>query len=289
EVIPLLWLPLSVLLLWLVPRWLEDWRARRAATLLPLGWFVLVLVFFSLSSGKRGVYILPALPALAIAAAPHLPALYSRRSVQRLSLCLAGALAAGFVVALAAVLAGVERIERLLSQANVAFALLAALAASLAGAWVVAWRWRPILAWPAVLAVLAVFFGFGIAPAMNPERSGSRFMAAVQRMVGPEEQLGLVAYKEQFLLHLRRPSVNFGHRRWREGPQEPFDAAAWLAAAPNRVLLVPNEYLRPCFAGPGVRLAAAGEASREHWWLVRGQPAAACVAAGNPARAISYW
>jgi 4-amino-4-deoxy-L-arabinose transferase-like glycosyltransferase len=53
EVIPTLWLPLSALLLWLWRPWREDWRARRSATLLPLGFAVAVVLFFSLSTGTR--------------------------------------------------------------------------------------------------------------------------------------------------------------------------------------------------------------------------------------------
>ena len=45
-------------------------------------------------------------------------------------------------------------------------------------------------------------------------------MRAVLAQVKPGEELALVAYKEQFLLYLDRPTVNFGHRRWLEGPQE---------------------------------------------------------------------
>jgi 4-amino-4-deoxy-L-arabinose transferase-like glycosyltransferase len=69
---PALWLPASALLFWLVPRWRRDWSARRGETWLLLFWVLAVLVFFSLSPGKRGVYILPALPALVLAASAHL-------------------------------------------------------------------------------------------------------------------------------------------------------------------------------------------------------------------------
>ena len=77
---------------WLGPRWRTDLSERRAATLLPLAWSVAVIIFFSLSPGKRGVYILPALPALALAAAAHLPEVYRRIGVQRASLALAAVL-----------------------------------------------------------------------------------------------------------------------------------------------------------------------------------------------------
>jgi hypothetical protein len=99
--------------------------------------------------------------------------------------------------------------------------------------------------------------------------------------------LGLLAYHEHFLWQLRRPIVNFGHRRFREGEKELHDAAAWLAARPGRQLLVPERMLRPCFgAGAGVR--EVGDSSRGLWYLVEGMPQAVCSAQGNPARAIQY-
>ena len=51
-------------------------------------------------------------------------------------------------------------------------------------------------------------------------------------------ELGLVGAKEQYLLQLRRPSINFGHARWRERENEAADAAAWFAAKPGRALLM---------------------------------------------------
>ncbi|MET0292227.1 MAG: glycosyltransferase family 39 protein, partial [Steroidobacteraceae bacterium] len=62
-----LWMPLTLLLPWLVPAWWRALRAADARVLLPLAFTVLYVVFFSLSSGKRDVYILTALPPLAIA------------------------------------------------------------------------------------------------------------------------------------------------------------------------------------------------------------------------------
>ncbi len=132
---------------------------------------------------------------------------------------------------------------------------------------------------------------------MNGERSGSDFIRDVVRKVRPDEPLALVAYKEQFLLYLDRPTVNFGHRRWQEGPQEYFDAAAWLNAGANRVLLVPEEALIPkdrfkptqpaipCFK---VNVEEAGISSGDRWFLVRGPAESACAALGNAARAIQY-
>ena len=82
NVIPALWLPLTALLPWLVPRWRESLRQRDLRMLLPLVWVALVLLFFSFSTGKRGVYVLPALPALVLAAAPWLASIAQQRAAQ---------------------------------------------------------------------------------------------------------------------------------------------------------------------------------------------------------------
>jgi 4-amino-4-deoxy-L-arabinose transferase-like glycosyltransferase len=287
EVIPVLWLPLSALLPWLVMRWRSDWQAQRAAIWLPLLWVMFVVLFFSLSTGKRGVYVLPALPALAIAAAPHLAQLYARRGVQRLSLVLASVLLVPGVLLSAGALLGVDAVDRLVAESGVgsllpvhAFALLAVVA------WVGALRRRPIVAWPAVLACLTVTWGFGIAPQINGERSASTFVRQMLAQVPPGRELGLVAYKEQFLLYLDRETVNFGHARWREGDAEVFDAARWLAGGSERMLLVPGHFIERCFAG--AQRQFAGESSDDRWYLVSGMPAADCVASGNTGKVIRY-
>ena len=60
------WLPLTLTLPWVWPRWRERFAARDAKLLLPLIWVALVIVFFSFPKGKRDVYILPALPCASI-------------------------------------------------------------------------------------------------------------------------------------------------------------------------------------------------------------------------------
>lgn len=70
EVIPLMWLPVVLGLPWLVPAWRRRLRRGDGRFLLLLGWVALVVLFFSLSTGKRSLYVYPAVPALALAAAP---------------------------------------------------------------------------------------------------------------------------------------------------------------------------------------------------------------------------
>jgi 4-amino-4-deoxy-L-arabinose transferase-like glycosyltransferase len=287
DVIPVLWLPVSLLTIWLVPRWRDAWRRRDSRVWLPLAWALLVLVFFSLSAGKRGIYILPALPAVVLAAAPYLESLFARAGVQRASLVLAGMLLGVTGVVVFGWLADAEAIKR--AGARLELASIAPFAVFLVGGvilWALAWRQRPIVAWPAVLAMLAAIWGFGIAPAINDARSGRAFMARMLSRVQPDEILGFVAYREQFLLYVDRPIVNFGVRRWVAGGQEELDAASWLASGPKRVLLVPGDALKRCFSAAHVE--SVGRTSRETRFLVRGAPAAECVQRGDPTRAIRY-
>ncbi len=285
EVIPPLWLPWSVLLFWLVPRFKNAWTMRDARVWLPLAWLLLVLLFFTASPGKRGIYILPALPALAFASLPVLTELLARPAVRRAGLLVAGFLWVAITAIAIAYVAGVESAVKVLSTSGLddpvplfVFTGLGALALALT-----AWR-APLMAWPAVIGVLTVVFSFSIGPDMNPERSSAPFVRGVLGQVRAGETLALVAYKEQFLLYLDRPTVNFGHRRWREGGSESEDAAAWLNAGANRVLLVPEDLLEPCFGGGTL----AGRASREDWYLVRPPADAQCAAQGDARRAIHY-
>ncbi len=288
EVIPALWLPWSLLLFWLVPRFKAAFHERNARVWLPLCWLLIVLLFFSLSPGKRGVYLLPALPALAFAAMPFLESVLSRAGVRRAGFVLGGFF---FVAAAALAIAHAAQAEfavKAIDEANLGGATALWLYVGICGAGLAFAAWRaPLAAWPAALGALAIVFSYFIAPAMNGTRSGADFMRAMLAQVKPGEELALVGYKEQFLLYLDRPTVNFGHRRWLEGPQESYDAAAWLNAAPGRVLLVPSKTIEAhrCFPA---NATGAGRTSREEWFLVRAPAVQSCAEKGDAARAIVY-
>jgi 4-amino-4-deoxy-L-arabinose transferase-like glycosyltransferase len=287
EVIPALWLPVSVLLIWLVPLWRRAWREGDARVWLPLGWALLVLVFFSASPGKRGIYIMPALPAVILASAPYFSELFRRRSVQRAGLVLAGVLvvaAIGFAVTHAL---GVKGATRALEQSGLPsilpFQIFAVLAAVI---WLAAWKWRPILVWPGIMATLMLLWSYAVNPQIDGERSARTFVEGVLQKVPRDQALAFMGYKEQFLLYLDRPVYNFGHRRWLEGPKESYDASRWLNDAPNRVLLIPGDQLQPCFAASPHILG--GKASGEEWLLVRAPASLDCASQGNPRNVIRY-
>ena len=79
EVLPWAWLPLVLALPWAVPAWWRSIKRGDARILLPLSGVILIVLFFSLSAGKRGVYMLPTIPLLVLALAPLLPGLLPRR------------------------------------------------------------------------------------------------------------------------------------------------------------------------------------------------------------------
>lgn len=287
NVIPVLWLPLIALLPWLLPRWRKALRQNDSLAVALLAWVLVVIVFFSLSSGKRGVYVLPALPALAIAAAPWLPELLRARGPRRLAFGLGALLTAVLVTAAAYVASGGGRLAQELApyQANPVPLLLIIAAAAVTALAVFRIRdgW---LAYAGVIGSVLLGVGLLINPRIDSVRSGSAFMQGLQQAAQGAGELGLVGPKEQYLLQLSRPSVNFGHARWREKEQEAADAAAWLVAAPGRSLMMDSDSLAACFSD--ARATELGEANRERWFLVQGPPDAACVAAGDLGRARAY-
>lgn len=288
EVIPFLWLPLSALLPWLVPAWRRDWQMRSGRVWLPLAYGLTIIVFFSLSTGKRGLYILPALPAMIIAASAHLADLLRRTAVQRVSICLAAILVIPAVILATAVLVGQPRAVAFIIESELTDStpiMVFALGAGIIWIWAIRSNSK-LFAWPLVLAALTCVWGLLAAPQLNPIRSASAFMATVQQNVREDEELALLAYKEQFLLHLERDTINFGHARWREGDAEAYDAARWLMAHPQRVLLAPDYFIDTCFAEADK--TSMGQSSRNEWFLIRGTASAECVAQGNGAKAIFY-
>jgi hypothetical protein len=140
--------------------------------------------------------------------------------------------------------------------------------------------------WGVVLALELLLVSFMVNPVINDARSGADFMRAVEAASRDVRELGVVAYKEQYLLQSHRSIVNFGHARWREQEQEAFDAAAWQAQNTGRVLLIEESIRALCFRSASARFI--GISSRERWYLVSERADAGCIARGDPHRAIEY-
>jgi 4-amino-4-deoxy-L-arabinose transferase-like glycosyltransferase len=292
NVIPLLWLPFSALLPWLVPRWRDAWRARDPRSVLPLLWIALVVLFFSCSSGKRGVYVLPALPALALAAAPYLRDLLMQRAAQRV--LYGQAVLISVVCVLASLLLLIAPEQRAAVSTDYGLDPFGpVLLLSVMTAAVCAWSRAALapVAFAAVLTTVLLVVSYWLNPQMNAVRSSATFIQRIEQHLGPGQELGFFSFREQYLLTLRRPVTHFGHEVWRAGmpagQQEIADAAFWLAGSPTRVMVI-NEWGRQhCFASS--RVTPLGVANRRTWYLVHhGSGDPECIARGTPLGAIHY-
>ena len=288
RIIPLFWLPLIALTPWLVPRWRQALGERDMLTAVLLAWVLIVVLFFTLSAGKRTLYILPALPAFAMAAGPWLPELLRARGPGRVAFGLAALITMVAAVAPVVLIARPDREAHLAATYGLhpvlPLALLAlACAAVLAAGARLRQGW---IAYGGVLACVLVFTGTVVYPGLNAVRSARDFTERVEQASAGIRELGLVQPKEQYLLQIRRPVYNFGHARWREKENEAADAARWLAGDPSRALIVDKRVLAPCFAS--LHAVDLGRANRRHWYLVTGAPDPRCVEAGDPTAARYY-
>jgi 4-amino-4-deoxy-L-arabinose transferase-like glycosyltransferase len=287
NVIPGLWLPLTLLVPWLFGHWRAALRAFDLRIALLASWIVLVVLFFSISSGKRGVYVLPAVPAFALLCAPYLAQVAARRGAQRALFVLAAlvsGLCAGVWIYLSA---RPDKLIDIMTYYDIdPRAPLAVIAIAAAIVCAIARPRRGFLAYAGMLATTLFVVSFWVNPQLNETQSGAAFVARIEQTAEPRQELGLVAFKEQYVLNARRDIVHFGHARWREAEQEMADAALWLSGKPGRQLVI-NDYARTaCF--PNAPVQALGNANRSEWFLVREGAEPSCVARGKPGAAHYY-
>lgn len=288
EVIALYWLPLSLALPWLLRPWAQAWRERDARVWLPLAWFLLVLGFFSASAGKRDMYILPALPALALAAAPYLQELTARTGFRRALLAFVALLSSVLLAAGLAALFSEPSFERkfvaergLGPEGRWLWLMLATVGgAGLLGA--LLWRLRGALkACALMLGLLWLGYGLVVHPVFDEENSARGIMRQARAAAGEGTAIGLVDWKEQNLLQAVGPVAEFGFRA--PPAQQLQRALAWARADGSRRLLVQRSEALACVAFvEGAHAHRVGVANRRQWWLVRPDAALACPAGGHP-------
>ncbi|HEX4972395.1 MAG TPA: glycosyltransferase family 39 protein [Steroidobacteraceae bacterium] len=287
NVIPVLWLPLTLLVPWLFGYWRTALRSFDLRIALLASWIVLVVLFFTLSSGKRGVYVLPAVPAFALLCSPYLKQIGTRRGVQRAMFVLASVIGALSVLAwIYLAIRPEKRVDVIASYDLDPLGPLALIAIAAMVVCAIARPWRGFFAYAGVLAASLLIVSFWINPELNDARSGADFVARVERAADPRQELGLVAFKEQYVLNARREIVHFGHARWREAEQEMADAALWLSGKPGRQLVINDDAREACFREAPAQ--SLGAANRSEWFLVKGGADPACVARGKPGVAHYY-
>lgn len=287
NVIPPLWLPVSALLFWAVPGWRDSWRSRDLRIALLLAWALLVLLFFSMSSGKRGVYILPALPAVCLAMAPVLVQKWSRVGLRRVLLGLA------LLIGLLSLLSGAYLLAMPHLRSDLAARFGIDPPGPLLGIGLLTLFWCALtrvrhayVAWLGTLATVLIIVGLWINPAINPVRSSEAFVRRVEGLTASVAEFGCVTCREENLLMSQRVTVNFGHARWSDWEQEADDAAAWFAGKPGRMLLVNERVRQRCFANSTLQPLQDG--NREPWFLISAGVHTDCVRRGHESAALTY-
>jgi len=273
-VIAMFWLPFSLALPWLMRDWRDAWRGRDARTWLPLAWGLLVVAFFSASPGKRDMYILPALPAFALAAAPYLSSLLERRvflavlrafalllSLSLLVLGLAALLAAPAVVTRFVLERGIGGEARWLWIMLACVGGVGVIAALLPG------RAGALRGVAIVLVAIWCGYGFVAHPVLDPSSSSRALMQRARLAAGTDVSIGLVDWKEQNLLQAVGPTVEFGFRQ--PAAEQLRRAVVWLDADPaGRRLMFSQRPDKPsCLSDLPGRALSLGVANRRNWYL----------------------
>lgn len=268
-VIATLWLPTCLALVWAIPHWWRGWRRgqRPARVYLPLLYVVVIVFFFSLSGGKRDVYILPALPMFVLALAPLLPGLLRKRSVQltlfALAVTFASLLTIGSLYAMFGEPAFAEKLRSMRGldpwHMTLTMGVLGLLSA------IILRPRRGALTLASTLTCIWLLYGFWVYPVINDTRSARGVMMQAGALIGPDAELGLLSWKEQNLLMADRPAKVFGFLTPRA--RQELDAVAWLRAAPDkRWVMAQSMSLQACFLID--KAITVGEANRRRWYLV---------------------
>jgi 4-amino-4-deoxy-L-arabinose transferase-like glycosyltransferase len=283
--LPSMWFPLAVLFLLRLRSIRKLWPSSAALRVL-LSWVALVLIFFSISPGKREVYILPALPmfALALAYVWEQAPVEGRRGtavVLRAALAIMGLLL--ILLAAVALFTPAHLPSRADDYADAVAALapgLLVLGLALSGiVWLL--RKRALFEQLALASVLTwLFVSLWLWPILNPHRTPRAIMQELERRLAPEAEVGMLEFKEQFLLFADRPVVHFSYLA--PLPRQEWNAWSWMRADPSRVLLLPDGLALRCFDLAKKRVL--GEAHRRNWVLLDASSAReSCDAAADHA------
>jgi 4-amino-4-deoxy-L-arabinose transferase-like glycosyltransferase len=197
ETVPGGFIPWSALLLVALWTLLRNRRTRQeTSVLLPVCWAAVTLVFFSLSPGKRSVYVMTMFPGLALVMGIYLDRVFASWPRHRTALIVSMAFALAVALALCVaiqVAAGRPQVAELAAAVltpavliTSLFALGAALAVGLATAH------RPVAAVAALagsLVVSAPAMTWRVLPGFDAVKSSRPFVERVRQRIGPTSPL----------------------------------------------------------------------------------------------------
>ena len=276
KVIPLFWLP-SIVVLALKRKELKHALNEHPAFFALAFWAVLVVIFFSYSPGKRGVYVLPALPAVAMIASLLLSRGGMSRTIETIGRIITLVPSLLLVAAGAMLLLSDQTVSTLISRYHSDVITINTLAAIclLLGTLTVAVQGlrfsKHIVAWLILITVIPSTLG---AWALNDIRTPTHLLHRAQIQIShlssneaaPKEEsmVGIVDFKEQYLLFSPFSLTHFGYHTPKN--IENGTAWAWLSAHPSRFLLAPKDYDFQCVDLE--KSISLGFAHRDEWLLI---------------------
>ncbi|HET7562460.1 MAG TPA: glycosyltransferase family 39 protein [Rhodanobacteraceae bacterium] len=274
NIILLDWFPLSLLYIGGVPRWWRALREGETRVMLPLVWSILVLVFFSIQTGKRDVYIMPAIPMVALALAPYIADMLRTRWLRWSAFAIG--LTGGIVIIVAGwlalhghdvahfnrhvVLRGLEDERNAICWMIITIGAVLALAAA---------AFRPrhgVLGLLAGLAGLWFVWSLWAYPLLNASSSAAGVMREARAYVGPTASIGLVGPREENLFMSLGPTREFGMTE--PAATQFARATAWQAKDPaQRWIFALDAAMGQCV--DRTKAHPLGHSNRRQWWLFR--------------------
>ncbi len=286
SVIPVLWLPTVLLLPGLLGPWRAAFRERDPRIVMPLIWILLVLVFFSASPGKRGVYLLPLVPMLCLAIAPYLAELFKRRWVAWALRGLLALLATLFIgIAIAAYAGNANLLEAEVEHGFAPWNLMLAAGIVAVGAAVLCRVGRVATAWAVFIVPFWLLYSTWGYTLVNSDRTPANVMNAVEGIADDQAAIALVDFREQYLLFSHNPITHFGFAT----PVQAQLAEAWIwqGEAINRYVLLSDDMSLECFDTS--KAEPVGRAHGRDWRLYSEDARqASCAAPEVPVTRFDY-
>lgn len=265
SVIPIFWLPLSLCLPWLVKPWISAFKQFDLRIILTISWILLVILFFSASPGKRGVYILTALPMLALCMAPYYRLLLHSNGLKNTVFALSLLLASTLTLVSMLGLFDVASVTKLTQKLDIEpwFLFLGIGLVTFIGIAMFRGfsRW---VAWPVFFSALWLGYSTYGYYLRNDVSTPKSIYLKAQTVIDDDSQLALIKFSEQFILFSPYPIVHFGYHT----PIEDQLRAAyqWQTNNHQYLLVEDTQVEQTCFDID--KAIDLGFAHRRHWLLM---------------------
>ncbi len=264
SVIPVFWLPICLMLPWLFKHWKQAICMADRRIILPLIWIMLVLIFFSISPAKRGVYVLPALPMLALITAPYLEQVLSKKGLNWLIWSIIAVIGVVFVTVGLAGLFDFGALVELATKFHVQpWGLILTVGVLASFATLISFKKAKFISWIIFIPGLWILYSTWGYALRDPLKTPKSVLANVAQKIPADAELGIVGLREQFILFSPFKTTHFGYHT----PEnfQSMKAWQWQANRKNRYILSYKKADLSCF-NPNLAIEV-GRAHRRDWLL----------------------